>query len=460
MADWWLQGISRELLPSDAAPVEGAPVVAPFPEWLTQVTPNYDWTWRHLVYTMRYLEKVTTGEIKRLLIVAPPRIGKSEMTTIRYPVWRMDRMRTFRVCVGAHSQTFANKFGRRSRRIASMLFPISGERHAAAEWETPEGGVYRSCGVGAPPTGEGFDILFIDDPIKRRKQAESEAFREMNWEWYTDDLYTRLEPDGAIIAQMARWHEDDLAGRILGGSDARNWTIITLPALALEKDPLGRKSGEALCPQRYTREDLLRIESVMGAYSFGATYQGNPCPREGSFFKIGQLKFIEPGDVPRKMEQCRAWDMGATEGSGSYTAGVKMGCHGGRFFLLDVHRGQWDTFQRDEEIKATAQRDGKHVIIRGPQDPGAGGKDSSRRFVRMLPGYRVRTKRPVGAKTLRADPLSSQVNGGNVYIVRGEWNDPLIDELRRFPNGRFDDQVDGASDAHDELTSRIRLEAV
>jgi hypothetical protein len=119
----------------------------------------------------------------------------------------------------------------------------------------------RAVGVGEGVAGLPGDLILIDDPIKNRKEAYSETFRNALWEWYTEDIYTRLEPGGAIVITMTRRHEDDLVGRILASEDAKDWVVIRLPALAEEDDELGRRVGEALCPERYDEKTLKKIRA-------------------------------------------------------------------------------------------------------------------------------------------------------------------------------------------------------
>jgi len=140
--------------------------------WLEAVTPEWDWQWRHLVYVRRFLGRVTRGEIDRLMLFLPPRHGKSEMVTVRYPIWRLEREPGLRVIVGAYNQTLSNKFSRRARRIASYRFELSDDRKAVEDWETTSGGGMRSVGVGAGIAGHGGNLIIIDDPIKNREEAE------------------------------------------------------------------------------------------------------------------------------------------------------------------------------------------------------------------------------------------------------------------------------------------------
>ncbi|GDX41194.1 hypothetical protein LBMAG21_14860 [Armatimonadota bacterium] len=151
--------------------------------------------------------------------------------------------------------------------------------------------------------------------------------------------------------------------------------------------------------------------------------------------------------------------MAATEGSGDYTVGVKMAGPDpyGYFYVLDVQRGQWSTDRRNRVIREAAERDGEACWIRGAQDPGSAGVDSARAFRHLLAGYSVQTERVSGAKEVRADPLSSRINSGDVRLVRGGWNRDFIEEFRAFPRGRHDDQIDAAADAFTVLARRTQI---
>jgi hypothetical protein len=156
------------------------------------VSPSWRWDWPHLAHVRRQLDRVTAGQSRRLMLFLPPRHGKSEMTTVRDPVWRLLRDPACRVVIGAYNQRFAEKLSRKARRAARGRVEISADRNTVAQWETDAGGGVRACGVGSPPTGEGADLLVIDDPVKKREEADSAAYRENVWEWYSEELYTRL----------------------------------------------------------------------------------------------------------------------------------------------------------------------------------------------------------------------------------------------------------------------------
>lgn len=427
-------------------------------DYLAETLPkHWDTSPEHIRLIAEHLDKVENGEIDRLAIHMPPRHGKSETVTYRFPVRWLERNPTHNVLVTGYNERFARKFGRRTRNLAKERGitgdKFAGDKSAADEWETKQGGLLMTRGVGSPPTGTGFNLIVIDDPVRRREDAESLTMREKAWDWYTDDLTSRLEPGGAIVLIMTLWHEDDIGARAVA-SEPGKWTVLKLPAIAQEDDALGRKPGESLWPQRYTVAALQRIRDVMrrkeGERSWEALYQQNPTPREGTVFKVSNLEIVDA--APAGLRMVRAWDIASSDGKGDYTAGVLMGTKGdGLYYVLDVVRGQWSSDERDRVMKQTAQVDGTGVKIRLPEDPGAAGKSLAQAQIRMLSGYSVKAERVTGDKVTRADPYSSQVNAGNVKVVKASWNGDYIEELRTF-QGKYDDQVDASADAFNELS--------
>lgn len=422
----------------------------PFDEWLKWATPSWHWDWAHLQHVRGYLDKITTGELLRLMVFMPPRHGKTEQNTIRYPVWRLTHDPRLRVIVGAYNQLLANKFSRRARRIAERCLELSGDRYAVEDWETAQGGGIRAIGVGGGITGQGGNLIIIDDPVKSREEAESEAYRERCWDWYTDDLYTRLEPGGAIVLMMTRWHEDDLAGRILASEDGPNWTVVSLPAEAEEQDPLGREVGEALCPQRYPIEELARLRMVLGDWSYTALYQQRPLPPEG---QLARREWFEVVDARPECESyVRFWDMAATEKSvkssdPDWTVGTLMGRLGSKYYILDVVRKRVGPESVEQLIQDTAALDGKLVRIRWELEPGSSGKLVAQHLTTRLAGYAARAMPVSGDKIQRAMPMLDQARVGNLKLVRGEWVPAWLSEVTAFPMGKHDDQVDSAAGA-------------
>jgi len=433
-------------------------VLLPLIRWLSVVTPTYTWNAPHLLQIQTQLNKVTSGEINRLMLFIPPRHGKSELSTIRYPVYRLEIDPTLKVIIGAYNQTLANKFSRKARRIAAARLSLSRDRTAVEDWENTQGGGIRAVGVGGGITGQGGNLIVIDDPIKNREEANSPTYRERVWEWYTDDLYTRLEPGGAIILIMTRWHEDDLAGRILASDDGDGWTVVNFPALAETHDILGRSPGQALWPQRFDEVALDSIKTVLGN-SFYALYQQRPQPPEGGMFKRAYFDIVEA--LPAGCKFVRYWDKAGTKDAGvnrAYTAGVLMAYHqkSGLFYVVDVVMGQWEAGERESIIKQTAILDrGMHgnVAIWSEQEPGSGGKESAQSTVRMLAGYSVYTDRVTGDKATRAEPMAAQAMARNIKLLAGKWNNRYLDIITSFPYGTIKDPVDASSGAFNKLAN-------
>ena len=387
------------------------------------------------------------------MIFLPPRHGKSEMVTVRYPIWRMERNPKIRIIVGAYNQTLAEMFSRKSRAIASGRIGLSEERRIAEDWETKAGGGLRAVGVGGGITGRGGDLIIIDDPVKSRAEANSAAYREAVWNWYRDDLYTRREPGAAIILIMTRWHEDDLAGRILASEDGKDWTVINLPAIAEENDPLNRPVGAALCPDRFNEQELAGIHTVMGN-SFYALYQQRPTAQEGGMFKRQWFEIIHRAPATA-LQRVRYWDKAGSEDTGDFTVGVKMSLtQDGGYTVDDVIRGQWSVFDRERIIRQTAETDGVSTQVWIEQEPGSGGKDSMLSTIRNLAGFSVHADRPSGDKATRAEPFAAQCEAGNVKLVQGDWIPAYLTELTGFPFGKNDDQVDASSGAFNKLATQ------
>jgi predicted phage terminase large subunit-like protein len=426
--------------------------VAPFDKWLGQVTPSYSWEWAHLRYIRIALDQVTTGAINRLMIFCPPQHGKSQMTTIRYPVWRLEHNPALRVIIGCYNQTLANRFSRQARRIAEERIALDRERRAVEEWQTASGGIFRAVGVGAGITGQGGDLIMIDDPVKSREEAESQSYRDRVHEWYTNDLFTRQGPNAAMILIMTRWHEDDLAGRILASEEGPRWKVVNLPAIAEAGDPLGRELGQALCPARYDEAALEERRTVLGSYAFSALYQGHPTPPGGGMFQREWFDVV--GAAPADAARCRYWDKAGTEGAGDWSCGVKMVRDGdGVFYIEDVVRGQWSALARERIMRQTAEMDGGNVSVGIEQEPGSGGKESAESSVRNLAGFPVYAEKVTGEKQVRAMPFAAQCEARNVKLVRGSWNNAYLEELASFPYGSHDDMVDGSSGAFSKLAT-------
>jgi predicted phage terminase large subunit-like protein len=444
-----LAAAARPLTPDE--PLEAERGALDFTPWLQHVTPNFNWQWRHLVFVRRYLEQVRAGTLKRLIIQLPPRHGKTEHATIRFPIWWLEQEPWLRVIVGAYNQILANKFSRKARRIAASRMALSKERTAVEDWETDEGGGIRAVGVGSGITGQGGNLVVIDDPVKSREEAESEAFRERVWDWYTEDLYTRLEPGGAIILQMTRWHEDDLAGRILASEDAPNWTVISLPAIAEDADPLGRAPGEALCPERFDVEALKGLAVVVGSRGWSSLYQQQPAPATGAIINTEFFRYYTTRAhpilgvpfIPDVLEmQMQSWDFSFKNLKDSdRIAGQAWGTSGADCYLLDAVALIAD-FMRSIDAVHDLTRKWPQALAKLVEDK-ANGPAIISALRNKIPG--LIAIEPDGDKISRAWAITPLVEAGNVWLPHpsiAPWVAEFKLECARFPYGRYDDQVD------------------
>ncbi len=427
-----------------------------FTDWYLEYKPAHYTFPKHVEYLCGIVDRVVKGELQNVAISLPPGHGKSQTITTKLPVYWGIRHPQDAIVFTGYSQSFADRnLSRPAKELAEEIGALDATSNAMEFWKLKNGARLVSRGVGSAPTGiNPISLLVCDDPIKDRMQAESETERNNIWDWWTGSVVQRFYPRTKAFVIATRWHHDDLIGRLKAQNDPA-WTFINLPAIAEANDALGREEGEALWPESKPIEFLERVRSQMGEYNFQALFQGNPSPRQGAIFKVDRLNFIEADDVPPLVNRVRKWDTAASSGKGDYTAGALLGKdNAGRFYLLDMQRFQEGTDQRNNRIVSTAQADGSGVKIVVPEDPGSAGKDQALMFIRMLQGYSVQAIRETGSKEVRADGFASQVNAGNVYIVRASWNSALVEELRQFPSGKYDDQVDAVAGAFHELSKR------
>ena len=423
---------------------------------------------RHHQLIAEQLERVERGEIDRLMLLIPPRHGKSELASKSMPAWSIGRQPWRQFISASASIDLARDWGREVRNIvdSDAYQSIYGTRlqedsKAAGKWNTQQGGCYYAVGVGGSPLGRGADIFLIDDPFGSMEDARSPKIRENVWNWYTGTVYNRLQKDGAIILINHRMHEDDLSGRLIeqmkAGKD--QWTIVELPAFAVDHDreghpvvdPIGRKAGEPLWPEEYDTPRLERRRDNTLARFWSAMFQQQPVPDEGELFAPDKLSVRQNTDDV--FQWVRAWDLaGSVEGD--WTCGVRIGrTKTGLFVVGDVVRMRGTPEKVQRLILETARADLRRTRISLPKDPGQAGLFQVEALTRALAGYPVVSSPETGDKQQRAEPFAVQVNIGNVAMIEADWNAAYREELRAFPYGKWDDQVDASSRAFMELTS-------
>lgn len=237
----------------------------------------------HLCKLDESLVDVANGDCKRLVVEFPPRHGKSELVGRYFPAWFLGTFPDKQVMYCSYEAKQARKYGRFARNVMQECgqeyfgVSVAEDSHAADMWniEGREGGMV-TAGIGGPLTGKGAQLLIADDPIKNAEEAVSEHKRNTIWDWWESTALTRLEPGGAVIIVMTRWHKDDLAGRSVREMADEGWRVLKFPALAEANDPLDREEGEALWPERFSREDLEKVRDNRSLYWWLALYQQRP----------------------------------------------------------------------------------------------------------------------------------------------------------------------------------------
>lgn len=407
----------------------------------------------------------------RLIISMPPQEGKSERVTRRFPTWVLQHRPDISVVIASYEQNIARRWGRAIRddiiqNPTTLGLAIRSDLSGQSEWQLlgHDGGVV-SVGIGGALTGRKAGLLVIDDPIKDRQQADSLAYRDKVWSWWTDVASTRLAPGGQVVLVLTRWHEDDLAARLLAGEDGDRWKVVNIPAQAFEQpDPLTRKIGEFMqSARRRTVEQWRKIKVQVGSRSWAALYQGTPAPVEGDILKRGWWRRYDeelwimpkPGVcmVPEAEEIIQSWDMAFKgEDDSDFVVGQVWMRKGVDAYLLDQVRGQMDFVETCKAVEALSVK-WPQSVLKLVEDK-ANGPAVMAQLRRTVPG--MVPEEPNGSKTSRANAIAPLVEAGNVWLpsskIHGcEWVDALIIEASGFPNAANDDQVDAATQAINRL---------
>lgn len=418
----------------------------------TVMDPNFEINWHHQV-TAGYLQDVSDGYIKRLLISQPPRHGKSRLVSLSFLPWYLGRNRGKHAVQATYSQDFANFQGYNAREVVSNptyadIFgaELKKDRKNISDWKLSNGSVYYSAGVGGSLTGRGANILVVDDPFKNRADADSEVVREKVYNWFTSTAYSRLEKNGSIIVIQTRWHEDDLIGRLSRADHqytSEHWEVLNLPALA-EEDEEYRREGEPLWPGKYDLAALENIRASIGERDWAALYQQRPAAREGAILKRDWWKYYKLDEQPPKFQRIvQSWDTAYKKGSrANYSVCVTLGETDKRFFLLDVWRGR--KLFPDLKRMVVAQYE-KWRPYRVLVEDAASGQSLYQELARdtILP---IRAVEVDGDKVSRVDAISALMEAGRVFLPLGAtWVRSFVEECAVFPSGTYDDQVDALS---------------
>ncbi len=403
------------------------------------------------------LEAVERGEIDRLMIFMPPRHGKSELASRKFPARYLGLHPSRHVIAASYNSDLAKDFGRDVKHL--MLGPEFGDIYpgvrlrddsqAADRMNTEQGGAYYAVGVGTATTGRGAHLAIIDDPLKDREEADSQNTREKVWDWYRSTLFTRLMPGGAIVLIQTRWHEDDLAGRLLEAQPGQ-WDVLELPAID--------KAGQALWPEWYPRDVLDRIRDTIGPREWSALYQQQPQPDEGTYFQREWFK------TWRKLPQLRVYgtsDYAVTEGGGDYTVHTVWGVDADdNIYRIAKWSGQTAA---DEWIERKLDLIAKYKPLAWFGEGGVIRKAIEPMLTRRMRERKIFCRMEwiasVADKPTRARGFQSRAAMGKVFFEPGAD----LSEFLMFPAGKHDDEVDTASllgqaldQAHPAIVQRKR----
>lgn len=396
---------------------------------------------------------VENGTSRRIVVSMPPGQGKSQTGSVALPLHILAEHPTWNIGLISSELTLATKFSRDARREATLHgIKIAGDIKAVTEWETTDGGGVIARGVGGSLTGRRLKVLIMDDPIKDPKRAYSEKERDALWSWYQAVAKTRLAPSSLSCLFMTRWHEDDIASKLIKAG----WQEFRLPALAEDGDLLDRAVGEPLLtPQDIeTPEQALERwageRAEVGEFVWASMYQQRPAPAGGSIFDA-DLLIDAPDDLDLEVGTwITSWDL-SFGGQGDYTVGTVWQRLPKLYVLHDIIRGRWEFTQQKAAIERTARRYPqctRHLV-----EKAANGAAMVNVLRDTIPG--ITPIKPLGGKVERWQACTPLMEAGQVATVGGSWLTDLRGEMVVAPNGAHDDQLDSFAQALNWLRLRI-----
>ena len=463
-----------------------------FMPFVKRMNDRYDDGWVHrdiCARLERFSEDVAAGKSPRLMLLMPPRHGKSELASKNFPAWHLGRYPDHEFIACSYNLSLAMGFSRKVKQIIDdplyqSVFEtrLDGNNQSTEEWAIAgKRGGYVAAGIGGPITGKGAHVLVIDDPVKNAEEADSGDAREKIWEWYLSTAYTRLAPGGGVLVIQTWWHDDDLAGRLQqmmanaapDDDEIDQFEVVKYPAIAthdeyLDPATLGivygapptpnatplRKKGEALHPSRYDLKKLGKIRALnrkgdgTDGRWWSALYQQNPVPDDGSYFTKDQFR---RGAIPHKSRAkvYIAFDFAISEKKqNDYTVGsVGLQDDDDHLHVADLIRFKsGDAFFIVESILNLTAKWYSSSLILGFED------GQIYRTIHTLLMKRMRERRmypaiqvlkPITDKMARARALQGRMQQGMVsFNDQGDWYDVVRAEMLRFSVGVHDDCVD------------------
>lgn len=431
-----------------------------FFDFIERIAPGYEFNWHHRVL-IDALQRLAERKYKRLIVMMPPRHGKSLTVSDLFPAWCLARNADEKVIAASYSLDLASFFNRQCQRTMTgekykRLFP---ETRLKETGQTGEGvrnnhrfdivgrnGHYVSAGVGGGITGVGATIAIIDDPVKNAAEADSKTYRDNGWEWYTTTFKTRFEPGAVEVICQTRWHEDDLAGRVLAQIKPGDTgtEVVSLPALCEQKEQF-RGIGEALWPERFSRDELLGKKDESGSRTWNALYQQRPAPDEGNLIKRDWFDFYDPKKVDLSgIAPNFFFDTAYTDKeTNDPTAGIAYVKKGDDYYILEC-RAEWLEFTEQTEFISDFCEDNGYTrrsLVR--VEPKATGKSVVQVLKRQTGLNIMEADAPKESKVSRVNSIAARLEAGRVLLPKGAaWVAGFLDECAAFPNAAHDDRID------------------
>lgn len=440
----------------------------------------YKHNW-HIDVICEHLEAVSSGEIRNLLINIPPRCMKSITCSVAWPVWDWIRNPQRRFLNASYAQSLSVRDTLKARRLIDSIwfqqrwgdnFTLTSDQNTKQRYDNDKGGYRIATSVDGTATGEGGDIVTIDDPHSA-KGAASAVQRQSVLDWFDGTMSTRLnDPDtGAFVTIMQRLHVKDLAGHIISQGD-----VVHL-CLPMEYEPkhiyhckhdIRTESGELLFPSHHTVDSVAKIKTKLGSKKAAGQLAQRPTQDDGDYFKRSWFKL--KADFPRgAIAHCRYWDLAGTKPNPAnkdpdWTVGALMHKYGGQYFITGINRFRDTPLGNRNRIKSQADSDGRGTPIHIQHDVGQSAKDQVDSYARdVLVGFAFRAhQKGQRSKMQMADPFAAAAEAGNVFIIQRTHDgfgltdieiETLLDEMETFPNGTHDDQVDAVTGAFDRLNN-------
>lgn len=438
--------------------------------------PRMLWDWwledaaNHL---QQFYEDMIAGKRPKLCLQAPPQHGKS-WTVEDFCTWVVGRNPDLKLIFASYADSLGERINNGMQR--SIKHPHFAKIFPHTQIDLPgwicrndmfefvgRRGSFRNVTVQGPINGHELNLGVIDDPIKGRAEANSDAIRLRTWNWFADDFFARFANNAGMLIICTRWHVDDLVGRFLerfpGSIKELRYKAVAESDEYSDDGELRRCRGDALFPALKPLDFLDERRAVLTQAGWASEYQQSPIIVGGGTIPVDKLKIARTAvDRSEVMASVRYWDKAGTEDGGAFTAGVLMHMMKDKSFVIEhIMRGQWAALEREQRIKQLALNDRavcRNYEVWVEQEPGSGGKESAEATIRNLAGFRAfadKVGSAEGNKTTRAEPFAAQVQNSNVKLIAGAWVPPFLDECETWPFGKYRDQVDACAGAFNKL---------